>query len=122
MKSVALLSPPLPFSSSLAGSLDHLSPPKFHPLNARFRVLCSSNPSESVRFFNLCLSSIPAIPLPNFSYAFCVLSSSSPFIVQMKPKDINSSPEYRPGILDDAFLNLFRNRMVQVSPISLLNY
>lgn len=117
MKSVA--SPPpchLTFASSL-------SPPRFYPQNPRFRVLCSPpHQSQSVSFFHFYLLLFPAIPSSNYSfffllYVFCFSSYHLSFIAQkMGITESDSRPtKYRPGILDDLFLNLFRNRMVHVS-------
>ncbi|MED6134352.1 hypothetical protein PIB30_036204 [Stylosanthes scabra] len=44
---------------------------------------------------------------------FCVSSSSSSKTVQEQVNTVVLKSEYKPGVFDDLFLNLFRNKLVQ---------
>ncbi|KAA8549072.1 hypothetical protein F0562_000756 [Nyssa sinensis] len=76
MKPMAVLRPPITFSSS--PSLHRLLLPKHQPQNPCFRVSCFSTRSDT-----------------------------------MKAMETESRSEHKPGVFDDLFLHLFRNKMVQ---------
>ncbi|GMY17064.1 beta-carotene isomerase D27, chloroplastic [Fagus crenata] len=69
----------------------------------------SSNPSHSQShplFYQP--KTLPQTQSPAFR-VLCYSLQSKP----VKLEDTTSKPEYKPGILDDLFLNLFRNKLVQ---------
>nr|AMY26624.1 hypothetical protein [Linum usitatissimum] len=107
MKPLELLRPP-PLHSVSSASVRRFSPATDALIRrSRLRLPCSSTQSEPVRY--------PSSQ--NFNYRELVSSSHHSRLpdfydfFQTKPEVLRS--DYKPGVLDDVFLGLFRSRMVK---------
>ena len=89
--------------------------PKPLPQPRIFRVLCSSLQSKSVSFsqstLSLSLSLSLCVQLLQYRFYMTIYTN---FQVKVEDAASSSKPEYKPGFLDHLFLNLFRNKLVQV--------
>lgn len=104
---------PLTFSS-----FPTLSQPKCHLRNTKSHKACSSIQCQSVRFFDL-LSS-PLFFNQKFqerkeNWYKCRCFWTFHKIFQVKATDPGPRPDNKPGVFDQLFLQLFRDKMVEVS-------
>lgn len=82
--------------------------PKHHQ-SRRFRVFCTSSGSKTVRFFYIFFLQ------QNSLNCLSINSLRTIWLNQIEQaKNAASIPEYKPGVFDDLFLNLFRNKLVEV--------
>ena len=87
--------------------------PKPLPQPRIFRVLCSSLQSKPVSFSQSTLSLSLSLCVQLLQYRFYMTIYTN-FQVKVEDAASSSKPEYKPGFLDHLFLNLFRNKLVQV--------